>query len=311
MTTPATQRYECRGLPADSVNSWLAAVGMTVLVPRLQLSWTVDALPVAAIEHPEQDPVARVVDEWPTRDELEDMPLAQRRTGCEYPLERKVPTEAFAERIRSTRQHQEAWTLTSTMTDLAIDNHQVTHAPFDPPGPGTIKWLHHRLLKTHRHVTDPGVQLAASLAGKAIPVSDNGLGFDIARLGEGGRFVDPVVETLAFFGLAFLPVRGDGINSRIQRPRQRGWQIAGEGDFKWPAWSQPLDRYGIDALLDAWHASWRYQKVRNSDSYTWQTNRSLWDRLGIHAAWHSTRYLQATSAETNRGYGATRLWSDD
>ena len=41
------------------------------------------------------------------------------------------------------------------------------------------------------------------------------------------------------------------------RERQRGWQkTSGSRDpqrFRWPAWGQPLDSNGIDALLDAWN----------------------------------------------------------
>ena len=36
------------------------------------------------------------------------------------------------------------------MTDLSINaDGEVAHAPFDPAGPGTTKWLHHRLVKVH------------------------------------------------------------------------------------------------------------------------------------------------------------------
>ena len=307
MTLDSFNHRICPGLPADWINAWLAAVGATVLVPGLRLFWTTDALPVAVFEHKNKDPVAGLIKAWPSRERLDTMPLARNHPGCQLTIERQVPVQAFVERVRVTGQARDTWTLTSSMTDLAVENGKVTHGLFDPAGPGTIKWLHHRLVKTYSHVTDPTMRIPATLDGVAEPIADNGLGFDIARLRDGKKFVDPVVETLAFFGLALFPVRGDGIDSRYQQSRQRGWQIGGSRGFKWPAWSQPLDRHGIDALLDTWHSSWRYRKSRNSDKYEWKPNRAIWKRLGVHAAWQSTRYTPASRSETNRGYGSRRL----
>ena len=60
-----------------------------------------------------------------------------------------------------------------------------------------------------------------SFAGRAVRVKDNGLGFDQTRLGsladDTSIWIDPVVEELAFFGLAILPVRGKGIDRRMSR----------------------------------------------------------------------------------------------
>lgn len=305
--TPEQNTLTCPGLPAGWVNAWLAAVGTTVLVSGLRLSWTTDALPVARLNHPDGDPLTQLIRAWPNSQRLHTMPLAREHTGCEHPLERKVPVAAFAERIRATSQHRDAWTLTSTMTDLAVNKDFVTHAPFDPSAPGTAKWLHHRLAKAHSCVTEPSRQIADTLAGLAAPVAGNGLGFDLSRLGEGPMFVHPVVESLSFFGLALLPVRGDGVATRYPSPRQRGWQIDGRRVFLWPAWIQPLDRHGIDALLDAWHSSWRYRKVRNRNKHEWTPDYTAWERLGVHAGWNSTQYTPTARAETNRGFGSRRL----
>ena len=297
----------CPGLPADWINAWLAAIGATVLTPGLQLAWTDDALPIAKLRYSSKDPAAVLTESWPSRKRLVAMPIARDHPDSRVSIERRVQVEAFIERMTATRRHLDAWTLTSSMTDLAVENHEVRHGPFDAAGPGTIKWLHHRLVKTHSHVTDPATQIPASLMGIAELINDNGLGFDIARLREGKKFVDPVVETLGFFGLALFPVRGEGINHRNPRSRQRGWQIDGSNTFVWPAWGQPLDRYGVDALLDAWHGSWRHRKLRNSTKYEWKPDRNIWKRLGVHAAWQSTRYAPASRSETNRGYGSMRL----
>ena len=308
---------ECPGLPAEWINGWLAAVGITVIVPKIKLSWTQGASPIAVLHHPDSDPKVTVSRAWPTRDRIEQMPLAREYKDCAA-RERQVPVEVFAERVGASRGHPDAWTLTSTLTDLAIEAGKASHAPFDPAGPGTIKWLHHRLLKVHSHIPhdDPaGIDsvVTEALDGLSIPVSDNGLGVDISRLpdrahdGGGNIMVEPVVEVLAFFGLAMLPVRGDGINRRQERVRQRGHGIGGrrEGVFVWPAWGQPLDRWGIDALLDSWHKSLKPRRAADG-SFRGGT-RADWDRFGVHAAWETRPYRPTASADSTRGFSSERI----
>ena len=294
----------CPGWRASWVNAWLAAVGATVLDERIRLRWTTDGEPTAVLSSEALDPVAALVESWPDAEFLSDLPIAEDWRGAAK-LQRHVSCEAFAARARATRSHTYAWTLSSTMTDLAVDEHgEVAHAPFDPAGPGSIKWLHHRLLKVHGHVDCPATRLRESLAGWADRVKDNGLGFDQTRLGSlqdtTETWVDPVVEVLAFFGLAILPVRGRGIDRRLARSadfggRQRGWRqpTAGSGprSFHWPAWSQPLDSDGIDALLDSWDPEREDARAR----------------LGVHAAWRTVPYQPRSSADPTRAFGAARL----
>ena len=304
---------ECPGLPAEWVNGWLAAVGTTVLDPDIRLSWTSGPAPIAVLHHPDNEPFAAVCQAWPSRRRIEEMPLARDFQDSTL-LERQVAVETFVERVVLSRGHPDAWTLTSSLTDLARDSGKATHAPFDPAGPGTIKWLHHRLLKSFDHIASKdSVEfshvLSDSLEGIAIPVSDNGLGFDISRLPDRAResvriMVNPVVEVLAFFGLALLPVRGDGVRQRQERVRQRGHGIGGrrENTFVWPAWSQPLDRWGIDALLDVWYQAWTPRRV--DDGLEWRTFRSDWDRLGVHAGWETRPYRPTASADSTRGFSS-------
>ncbi|MDE0344294.1 MAG: hypothetical protein OXI66_00715, partial [Boseongicola sp.] len=210
---------ECPGLPAEWINGWLAAVGTTVLDPEIRLSWTSDPSPIAVLHHSDKDPAVAVAETWPSGRRLEEMPLAKDFEGS-APLERQVPIETFVERVVLSRGHPDAWTLTSSLTDLATDSGKAAHAPFDPAGPGTIRWLHHRLLKIYDHIAqDDADELAAAIKnaidGISVPVIDNGLAFDISRLPDRARegvriMVEPVVEVLAFFGLELLPVRGDG-----------------------------------------------------------------------------------------------------
>ena len=297
----------CPGWRASWVNAWLAAVAATVLDERIQLHWTSDAEPTAVLSSETVDPVTALVESWPDAEFLSDLPIAEDWQGAAS-LQRKVPVEAFTARARVARGHRHSWALSSTMTDLVVDERgEVAHAPFDAAGPGTIKWLHHRLLKVHGHVDCPAEWIRKSLAGRADRVKDNGLGFDQTRLGSlhdaTDPWVDPVVEVLAFFGLAVLPVRGQGADKQLDRSakdvsaRQRGWrQITGSEErrslsFHWPAWSQPLDSDGIDALLDAWSPE----------------REDGWSRLGVRVAWRSVEYERRVSADSTRAYGAVRL----
>ena len=300
---------DCPGLRADSVLAWLAAVGATVLDHRLRLHWTTDATPLAVLSSDDVPPLDALVDAWPDSAELDDMPIAKRWRQADA-IERKVSADSFRERARLAREHPHAWTLSSTMTDLSIsDRGEVAHGPFDPSGPGTIKWLHHRLLKLHKTLEPSTDRLRDSLLGRAARVQDNGLGFDHARLGsladKTEKWTDPVVETLAFFGLALLPVRDDGVDERLERrprrdrQRQRGWRLFDDNGttarhFAWPAWHQPLNSAGIDALLDAWHPNRRGR-------------RAGWKLLGVHAAWRSVGYRAQSSSDATKAYGSERL----
>jgi len=294
----------CPGLPAAWINGWLAAVGATVLDARLRLHWTTDGEPVAVLSAAEVDPVDALCESWPDAALLADLPIAEKWKEASV-LPRRVPVEAFVTRVRAARGHPYSWTLSSTMTDLCVDeNGMVAHAPFDPAGPGPIKWLHHRLTKLHARIELSARRVRDSLAGRAVRVKDNGLGFDQTRLGSlsdaTSIWVDPVLEELAFFGLAILPVRGPGADRRLDRyadvrEKQRGWRkTPGSRDprrFNWPAWREPLDSAGIDALLDAWEPE----------------SRATWSRVGVHAGWRSVRFEPRGSADTTRAFGAERL----
>ena len=294
----------CPGWRASWVNAWLAAMGATVLDERIRLRWTTDSEPVAVLTAERADPVAVLLESWPDAEALSQLPIAEDWQGLTG-LQRRVPVEAFTVRARAARSHERSWTLSSTMTDLSVDElGEVAHAPFDPAGPRTIKWLHHRLLKVHRHLDDPAARLRESLAGEADRVEDNGLGFDQTRLGSlqdaTDRWVDPAIEVLAFFGLAILPVRGRGRDRRLASSadiaaEQRGWRppaARGEaGSFYWPAWSWPLDSDGIDALMDSWNPE----------------RQETWTRLGVHAGWQTVSYEPRARSDRTRAFGAERL----
>ena len=292
----------CRGLPASWLNAWLAAVGATVLDPRIRLRWSESRTPRAVLCAAAVDPVEALAASWPSREALADLPVAKRWDDTP-PLPRNVPVDAFMARARATRGHRHSWTLSSTMTDLDLDsNGNVAHALFDPGAPSGIV-LHDRLLGVHRQVEPSVDRIMASLAGRAVRVKDGGLGFDLTRMGsqadDSAKSVDPVVEVLAFFGLALLPLRGSGTDRRVRGAAypsalQRGWvRIPGPGAqsrFRWPAWNVSLDCHAIDALLDLWEPD----------------RKSRWPRATVHAAWQSVRFKPKAAADTTRAYGAVR-----
>ena len=295
-------RVTCPGLPASWINGWLAAVGATVLDSRIRLHWTVDATPLAVLSAEDIDPVAAVVASWPDRALLTNLPIAEHWNGAGQ-LRRKVSVEEFAERARAARSDRYSWALSSTMTDLYVVNGEVTHAPFDPPAPKGST-LSSRLLRVHEKVEPTIKRLMDSFVGRAVRVQDNGLGFDLARLGSQSdatkSWIDPVVETLAFFGLAILPMRGAGIDKlrsrrSDDRERQRGWLKTGGADpkrrFMWPAWRQPLDWAAIDALMDAW----------NPD------RKTTWPGTKVHAAWQSVSLERENKLDPTKGFGSEPL----
>ena len=291
----------CPGLPASWLNGWLAAVGATFLSPELRLRWTTEGTPCAVLCAEEGDPVSLLADSWPSRTLIESMPIKRTWPNLEA-MPRNVPVEAFAKRAQALRGEALAWTLSSTVTDLHVDDKgKVAHAPFDPPVPKGLV-LHDRLLQVHH---EPSVErIRKTLEGIGERIKSNGLGFDIARMGSAAdsadKWVDPVVETLAFFGLAILPVRGRGTDARSGRrvrpsTIQRGW-VRGKARrtrpwFAWPAWSEALDYVAIDALLDVWKAQ----------------AKGTWTSVGIHAAWRSVSYKAKSTSDTTRGYGSERL----
>lgn len=307
---------ECPGLPAEWINGWLAAVGTTVLDPEMRLSWTPDPSPIAVLHHPDKEAVAALTEAWPSSTRLDDMPLDVDRSG-DRPLKRNPDVEIFRKRVKTASGHQDAWTLTSTLTDLAIGpKGTASHGLFDPPVPKGLV-LYERLVEVHSRALGDDQELdgrmSASFDGVPNLTACNGLGFDVSRLPTRSElkrklvFVDPIVEVLAFFGLALLPVRGNGVRLRQERVRQRGYGIGGrrENTFVWPAWRHPLDRWGIDALLDTWHQTWKPQK--RDDGIEWRTSRFDWDKLGVHAGWATRSYRGTDRNDITKGFSSQRI----
>lgn len=281
-----TGPQDAPGLRSDWLNGWLAAVGATVLVDGLQLSWTDHAVPWARFWW-DGDVAEAIYAALLDQSELDGSSIARELDG--YPaFTRNIDLDTYRRRCEAERRSG-TWHLAATTTDLVVlkDGEPVPHSPFDPPMPqGITIW---QRAVACRAAIESAEQVRASLAGTGTTVQLNGLGFDARRLptgveSRGTVHVDPVVETLAFAALPLSPVRGAGDRRAV---RARGWSDAPSkpGAFKWPAWAPPLDRWSIDALLDRFYAD---------------------ERRGVLAVHETVPYRPAGSSDTTRAYAARR-----
>ncbi|MCZ7537436.1 MAG: hypothetical protein M5T61_17020 [Acidimicrobiia bacterium] len=282
------------GLVVDWLNGWLAALGITALLPEVRLSWTGGAVPHAGYLLPaDAPPLAELVAAaMPTLDEIDELAIARRRSGCAE-FTRNVSLGVYAERAQIARATGD-WSLSATLTDLVtqIPRDGLPHSPFDPPVPkGITIWQ--RLRSCREAVT--GVEdVECSLMRLGRRIGNNGLGFDARRLvagvRQGGPQVDPVIEVLAFFGVACFPARGTG-----REARARGWLGPGRrpGSFRWCSWAPALDRWAIDALLDL--------APRARD------DTALARRLGIGEWYLTVPFRPLGPSDVTRAYGAERF----
>lgn len=271
--------YPAPGLTADWLNAWLAAIGVTVLLPDARLRWTDDPLPKAVFHLPDDsdslpDLIAAAL---PTVEDIGGWVISR--------IDGKVRSTStyrgLAEAARAARDD----TLSMTVTDLgdAATDGSLPKAPFDPPVPAgrTLSW---RLSRAVESISPKSERVAATLGGTAVRDGGNGLGFDYRRIGSG---TDSLVEVLAFEGLRLFPVRGDG-----HRAHQRGWSagVMTRGAFRWPVWKEALDRWAIDAILDV--ASTDANRVRSP----------------VTAMFGSVPYEVTSIANPTRGYASERIW---
>ncbi|HLH69938.1 MAG TPA: hypothetical protein VKY90_13150 [Candidatus Dormibacteraeota bacterium] len=274
------------GLRANWLNAWLAALGVTVLIDGARLRWSDDGVPVAVLEVPSADDVATAVAEaLPRSDQLDALAIARPR------LERRVTPDRYRAAAAIARRSQSDFSLAASLTDLAPpeDSGVLRHGPFDPAVPrGETLW--DRLRRCRETLEGAGrVEdlVRRSLEGNGIRFGINGLGFDVTRISDtdaAAKYVDPVIEYLAFWGLAFFPVRGDG-----KRLRTRGWGTT-PSVLVWPVWRPPLDRWAIDALLGLAFGTRQVKRWRELG-------------LGIHRAYESVRY-QASGDDRTTGFAS-------
>lgn len=234
-----------RGWTADWLNAWLAALGFTWILDLGRLAWTGDHVPRAILTVP--DGGASVVEALaaalPSAIDLDRLATAR--------LKQHVGVDDYS-RAASVARRTGDRSLGLRVTDLGGKERDgdLKHNQFDfGAQQGITIWARvHECRNRLGEGEDLRAWIAGSLSGTGRRVQANGLGFDYRRLRAGNQpeaklYVDPVIETLAFFGLMFFPVRGDGRNVWT-----RGWR---GGSFHWFTWRSGLDRWGVDAVLGA------------------------------------------------------------
>ena len=298
------------GLTAGWLNAWLAAIGITRLLPEARLSWAGRATPTAAISGVQGLLAERLARALPSVIDLDGLLIARHRPDApEFP--RTVPAEAFKARAALARATPGDWSLAATVTDLVSDE-PTAHGPFDPTMPRGITLAER--VRTCRERLPDGAALvegiAATLAGQGERVQTNGLGFDVTRAaagvyGSADVMVDPIIECLAFVGIQLFPVRGQ----RQKSARQRGFVTVARQrrSLRWPTWEQPLDLWGIDALLDqVWAALSRVPL--DADVRTRPATIRRLRLLGVTSLHGSVYQQERGGADSYRAYGGERLW---
>ncbi|MFV0256823.1 MAG: hypothetical protein ACK5PP_00025 [Acidimicrobiales bacterium] len=261
---------------ADWLLAWLAAVGVTYRRRNIRLSWTDSPLPAAVFHGPGLEDLETAL---PSVDELAGMAIAREVPGLdEFP--RKPTREQFKQRAGLARRTGDL-SLGATVGSFGIDpTDPLPHSPLDPSVPRGIT-LHQRAVSARAAVAD-GESLLDSMLGRASTASINGLGFDLRRISTSSvpgdsLVIDPIAETMAFFGLLLFTQWGD---------QTRGWLPGSAfhvGAFRWPTWPMALDWAGIDALLDRFIAGWP---------------------VPVGRAFASVAYRPTATADTTRGFGS-------
>ena len=247
--------HEAPGLAADWLNGWLAAIGVTMLIPGARLRWADDGVPFAVFEMDEAGDLAEAVaSALPTAETLACSAIARTLEEADHGFARNVTLAAYRERAAVERRNG-GGILAASVSDLSADLNpdSLDHGAFDPPAPrGETLWS--RATKCAQALEGSSIaeRVRETFSGRGRREALNGLGFDARRLPAGMHaardvYADPVVELLAFTAMSLFPTRGNG-----QRVRQRLWTDNSNkvGAFRWIAWRPALDCWGIDALLD-------------------------------------------------------------
>lgn len=303
------QHYVARGLPADWLNAWLAAIGITVLVPEARLGWTDDYVPKAVLSWPGDDDLPNLIaTHLPSVDDLEQLTIA----GLPQNIERDQYREAAA---RARQDHDLSLGVITTDLGTQPQKNTLPNGPFNVGAPRGETVF--RRLRACRRALDNGASLGEQvtdvLNGRGRRVKLNGLGFDYRRIaapvaGEADKLVDPVVECLCYHGLLLHPMGGDGTNQR-----QRGWfgSPRRRRGFVWPSWKPELDRWSIDALLDVIYGDTARMAATSGAPRTSLAPQlklpAAWRRLGAAGLYGHVPFRQTGASDATRGYATERL----
>lgn len=275
--------HACPGLTADWLNGWLAALGVTIMLPQARLAWSAGPAPHAILHTADDRPLATLLaDAFPSLEDLTRLAISEHANDPAI-LGQNWASGEYTTRAAFARTHGD-FTLGACYTDLATDSGEpnTTRKSWFNVGVPGANPIGKRVRDCRAAITDSPVRwIDDTLAGRGARIDVNGLGFDYRRLTPTGVRADPVVEILAFYGLAYLPVRGHGSD----RPATRGWTTR-PAQFRWIAWRDPLGPAAIDALLDQHWAG------RNHGYAT--------------AVYASKNYHSKTSRDVTRGYAAIR-----
>jgi hypothetical protein len=293
-------------------------VGATVLVPDLRLAWTDDPVPLAVLHLQGGHDVAEAIAEaLPNLEDLGHLAIARHRPDAPE-LPRTVKLEAFQSRVRLVQSGALGAgdrSLEMGLTDLYdLRSDEVPHAPFDPPVPKGVT-LYERVVACRKAIEglgQAGSLVRASLLGRGLRVQINGLGFDYRRRADSVHadskpHSDPVVELLAFFGLQLFPLRG---NAHVkQQPRQRGFsdRASRRHAFRWPCWTELLDAWAVDALLDRFHAACPRLSAKELEGHWDRHAVATLRRLGIHGVYGSVYQEPRGQADSYRAFASERL----
>lgn len=226
-------------------------------------------------------------------------------------LPQNILPDAYRQRAEEARERGDlslGVLTTDVVRDRAAGRDTLPTGPFNVGAPRG-ETLFTRLRACRQQIDSTGdvvSQVKATLAGRGTRYQLNGLGFDFRRIaasvpGEASKRVDPVVECLCFFGLLLHPVGGNR-----QTLRQRGWlpQTTRPHALRWPAWRPALNRWGIDALLDAVYADPSREDLGRQRR---GRIKAGWRRLGVTALYGTLPFNPTGANDPTRGYASERI----
>ena len=319
-------RRECPGWTADWLTGWLAAVGTTVMVPGMKLSWKgAGNATRAVLHHPDSDPLEALAQHWPDGNQFDALPWprsGKTEQGVEYGFGKLSPND-FARYAQKALTHcpDVQWASAALYTDTKLDRDGMC-LPSQWGFVARGRDPHESVRCCLAAVTENKQRIALSAEGTPDrPVKKRpdwgrkpalfvfGLQNDYRRLiygraelGQGG--VDFAAEALSFYGFGVLgPVTIHNKVAKVTGEHRHD----GESRLYIPAWSEPLDRYAVAALMGYWHDL--SEKYGNDQRLTDSNARRVND-LGIYSAWRTVSIATGRGRYKDVGYKTELVFSN-